>query len=76
MYYFNQFNHISNLYIERVPTSRLGSEPMQSVPIITNVVSLNPVHGKIMKMYLIHYCNKDRQFSPQPILAIKLTATI
>jgi len=57
--------------------------PIQSVPIITNVVRLNPAHGEVylMQHYVIKFvsnlqqiCNFPRVFRfPLPI---KLTATI
>jgi hypothetical protein len=57
--------------------------PMQSVPITTKVVSLNPVHGKVylIQHYVIKYVSDLRQVGgflrvlwfPPPI---KLTATI
>ena len=59
------------------------SLPVQSVPITTNVVSLNPVHGKVYSIqhFVIKFVSDLRQvggflqvlqFHPQ----IKLTATI
>jgi hypothetical protein len=57
--------------------------PMQSVPITTKVVSLNPVHGEVylIQHYVIKYVSDLRQVGgflrvlwfPPPI---KLTATI
>jgi hypothetical protein len=56
--------------------------PVQSVPITTNVVSLNPIHGKVysIQQYVIKVVSDLRQVSgflrvlrfPSPI---KLTAT-
>ena len=57
--------------------------PVQSVPITTNIVSLNPVHGKVYSIqhYVIKFASDLRQVGgflwvlrfPPPI---KLTATI
>ena len=57
--------------------------PMQSVPITTEVVSSNPIHGKVYSMqhYVIKFVSDLRQIGgfllvlrfPPPI---KLTATI
>jgi hypothetical protein len=57
--------------------------PVQSVPITTNIVSLNPVHGKVYSMqhYVIKFVSDLRQVGgflwvlrfPPPI---KLTATV
>jgi hypothetical protein len=57
--------------------------PMQSVPITTKVVSLNPIHGEVylIQHYVIKYVSDLRQVGgflrvlwfPPPI---KLTATI
>ena len=57
--------------------------PVQSVPITTNIVSLNPVHGKVYSIqhYVIKFVSDLRQVVgflwvlrfPPPI---KLTATV
>jgi hypothetical protein len=57
--------------------------PMQSVPIITNVVSSNPAHGEVYSIqhYVIKFVSDLQQFGgflcvlwfPPPI---KLTATV
>jgi hypothetical protein len=57
--------------------------PVQSVPITTNIVSLNPVHGKVYSIqhYVIKFVSDLRQvvgflwvlWFPPPI---KLTATV
>jgi hypothetical protein len=57
--------------------------PVQSVPITTNIVSLNPVHGKVYSIqhYVIKFVSDLRQVGgflwvlrfPPPI---KLTATV
>jgi hypothetical protein len=57
--------------------------PVQSVPITTNIVSLNPVHGKmyLIQHYVIKFVSDLRQVGgflwvlrfPPPI---KLTATV
>ena len=56
---------------------------MQSVPITTNAVSLNPAHGEVYSIqhYVIKFVSDLRQFgrlsSGTPVSAtIKLTATI
>ena len=57
--------------------------PVQSVPIITKVVSLNPVHGEVFSIqhYVIKFVSDLRQVDGFPQVlrfppAIKLTATI
>ena len=49
--------------------------PVQSVPITTNVVSSNPIHGSV---YSIQHCDRSVVFSCLLLLPppIKLTATI
>jgi hypothetical protein len=57
--------------------------PVQSVPIITKVVSLNPVHGEVFSIqhYVIKFVSDLRQVDGFPQVLrfpppIKLTATI
>ena len=57
--------------------------PVQSVPIITKVVSLNPVHGEVFSIqhYVIKFVSDLRQVDGFPqvlrfLPPIKLTATI
>ena len=57
--------------------------PVQSVPITTNIVSLNPVHGKVYSIqhYVIKFVNDLRQVDGflqvlRLLPPIKLTDTI
>jgi hypothetical protein len=53
------------------------SLPVQSVPIITKVVSSNPAHGEVysIQRYVIKFVN-DLQLDGDFLQGIKLTATI
>ena len=57
--------------------------PVQSVPVTTNVVSLNPVHGEVylIQHYVIKFVSDLRQVDgflwvPQFPPPLKMTATI
>ena len=87
-YFFKAYNYLCILYLTH--TSH-GSDrmvvvfklPVQSVPITTKVVSLNPVHGEVylIQYYVIKFVTDFRQISvfllvlrfPPPM---KLTAMI